>query len=190
MVLETIAGQLVNIEVNISATYGYDVRGELVGEKGTAFLRAPVHADVNLDLKQINAYPADWRPRFADAYRLQNYAWVKSINTGKPNLAPAPGTAIVPPRLRKRASKRCNRQDRRRHADRQNPDSIRESTHENWNGLRLARAFAAMTRCWTRPPRLGIAGIEFNACNWTSAPHFDLAGLLDAGPREIAAGRA
>jgi myo-inositol 2-dehydrogenase / D-chiro-inositol 1-dehydrogenase len=86
MVLETVAGQLVNIEVNISATYGYDVRGELVGEKGTAFLRAPVNADVNLGLKQFNTYPADWRPRFVDAYRQQNRAWVKSINTGKPNL--------------------------------------------------------------------------------------------------------
>jgi myo-inositol 2-dehydrogenase / D-chiro-inositol 1-dehydrogenase len=86
MVLETVAGHLVNIEVNISATYGYDVRGELVGEKGTAFLRAPIHTDVNLGLKQINTYPADWRPRFVDAYRQQNRAWVKSINTGKPNL--------------------------------------------------------------------------------------------------------
>ena len=86
MVLETIAGQLVNIEVNISATYGYDVRGELVGEKGTAFLRAPVHADVNLDLRQINTYPADWRPRFVEAYRRQNIAWIKSLNTGKPNI--------------------------------------------------------------------------------------------------------
>jgi myo-inositol 2-dehydrogenase/D-chiro-inositol 1-dehydrogenase len=86
MVLETVAGQLVNIEVNISATYGYDVRGELVGEKGTAFLRAPVHADINLGLKQINTYPADWRPRFVDAYRQQNRAWVKSVNTGIANL--------------------------------------------------------------------------------------------------------
>lgn len=86
MVLETIAGQLVNVEVNISATYGYDVRGELVGEKGTAFLRAPVHADVNLDLKQMSAYPADWRPRFTEAYRQQNLAWVKSIRTGIPNI--------------------------------------------------------------------------------------------------------
>jgi myo-inositol 2-dehydrogenase / D-chiro-inositol 1-dehydrogenase len=86
MVLETLGGHLVNIEVNISATYGYDVRGELVAEKGTAFLRAPVHTDVNLGLKQINTYPADWRPRFVDAYRQQNRAWVKSINTGQPNI--------------------------------------------------------------------------------------------------------
>lgn len=86
MVLETMAGQLVNIEVNISATYGYDVRGELVGEKGTAVLRAPQNADINLGLKQINTYPSDWRPRFVDAYRQQNRAWIKSIKTGKPNL--------------------------------------------------------------------------------------------------------
>ncbi len=86
MVLETVAGQLVNIEVNISATYGYDVRGELVGEKGTAFLRAPVNADINLELKQINTYPADWRPRFVEAYRRQNNAWVKTIATGKSNV--------------------------------------------------------------------------------------------------------
>lgn len=32
---------------------------------------------------------------------------------------------------------------------------------------------------------LGISGIEFNACNWTSAPHFNLAGLVkDAGQRK------
>lgn len=86
MVLETVAGQLINIEVNISATYGYDVRGELIGEKGTAFLRAPIHADVNLDLKQTNNYAADWRPRFRDAYRHQNQAWVKTITSGKPNI--------------------------------------------------------------------------------------------------------
>jgi myo-inositol 2-dehydrogenase/D-chiro-inositol 1-dehydrogenase len=86
MVLETVDGQLVNVEVNISATYGYDVRGELVGEKGTAVLRAPVNADINLGLRQYNVYPADWRPRFVEAYRQQNRAWVKSVTTGKPNL--------------------------------------------------------------------------------------------------------
>ena len=86
MVLETVAGQLVNIEVNISATYGYDVRGEVVGEKGTAVLRAPVLADINLGLKQSNTYPTDWRPRFVDAYCRQNRAWVKSITSGTPNL--------------------------------------------------------------------------------------------------------
>ena len=43
MVLETDGGQLVNIEINNNAAYGYDVRGELVGETGSVALNTPVH---------------------------------------------------------------------------------------------------------------------------------------------------
>ena len=84
IVLETTTGQLVDIEVNNNAAYGYDVRGEVVGEKGTALLRSPIHAESNIDLKQVTSYAADWRPRFEEAYRRQNIAWVQSIASGKP----------------------------------------------------------------------------------------------------------
>lgn len=84
MVLKTIDGQLVNVEINNNAAYGYDVRGELVGEKGSVFLRSPIASQVHVNLQSITRYPADWRPRFAEAYRLQNLAWLKSIETGKP----------------------------------------------------------------------------------------------------------
>jgi sugar phosphate isomerase/epimerase len=35
--------------------------------------------------------------------------------------------------------------------------------------------------------RLGIKGVEFNAANWTSAPHMNLKALLDspAGQRDL-----
>ncbi|MGY0587425.1 MAG: Gfo/Idh/MocA family oxidoreductase [Paraglaciecola chathamensis] len=85
MVLETESGRLVNVEVNNNAAYGYDVRGELVGEKGSIFLRNPVLTELHLDLQATEAYAADWRPRFAEAYRLQNKAWIQSIITGKPS---------------------------------------------------------------------------------------------------------
>ena len=84
MVVKTLAGQLVNIEINNNAAYGYDVRGELVGEKGSVSLRAPVSCEVSVNLSSGLAYPEDWRPRFAEAYRLQNLAWIRSIGTGKP----------------------------------------------------------------------------------------------------------
>ncbi|WP_348641810.1 Gfo/Idh/MocA family protein [Aestuariivirga litoralis] len=84
MVLETAAGQLVNIEVNNNAAYGYDVRGEVVGEKGTASLRSPINAETNAALQNLTSYAADWRPRFEEAYRRQNIAWVQSISSGKP----------------------------------------------------------------------------------------------------------
>ena len=84
MVVETNAGQLVNIEINNNAAYGYDVRGEVVGDKGTVSLRSPVYSETSTNLVQGLSYPEDWRPRFADAYRLQLQAWIKSIGTGKP----------------------------------------------------------------------------------------------------------
>jgi myo-inositol 2-dehydrogenase/D-chiro-inositol 1-dehydrogenase len=82
LVLESATGQLVTIEVFNDATYGYDVRGELVCEKGTIALRAPLRTETNAELIQGTAYPADWRPRFADAYRLQAQAWIKAIERG------------------------------------------------------------------------------------------------------------
>jgi myo-inositol 2-dehydrogenase / D-chiro-inositol 1-dehydrogenase len=84
MVLKTTAGQLVNVEINNNAAYGYDVRGELVGEKGSVFLRSPINSEILVNLQAITTYPEDWRPRFAEAYRAQNSAWLKSIAAGKP----------------------------------------------------------------------------------------------------------
>ncbi|WAP66791.1 Gfo/Idh/MocA family oxidoreductase [Jiella pelagia] len=82
LVLETTGGQLVNIEINNNAAYGYDVRGELVGEKGSVVLNAPVHARYNLALAASERYATDWRPRFAEAYRLQNKAFLQFVRTG------------------------------------------------------------------------------------------------------------
>jgi myo-inositol 2-dehydrogenase / D-chiro-inositol 1-dehydrogenase len=84
MVLETSGGQLVDIEIFIDAAYGYDVRGEMVCEKGTISLRSPVHTETNADRNQGTEFPADWRPRFADAYRLQAQAWIRGIASGTP----------------------------------------------------------------------------------------------------------
>jgi myo-inositol 2-dehydrogenase/D-chiro-inositol 1-dehydrogenase len=85
IVLETAGGQLVNIEINNNAAYGYDVRGELVGERGAISLNAAPPARLDLGLQSVTAYAADWRPRFAEAYRLQNKAWIKAIETGTPS---------------------------------------------------------------------------------------------------------
>ena len=84
MVLRTEAGQLVNVEINNNAAYGYDVRGELVGEKGSVFLRSPIASELHVGLQAVTRYAQDWRPRFAEAYRLQNAAWLTSIATGVP----------------------------------------------------------------------------------------------------------
>ena len=85
MVLNFRRGKLVDIEINNNAACGYDVRAELLGETGSVLLRAPVYSEIHTALTRQAAYPADWRPRFADAYRLQNRAWLKAIETGAPS---------------------------------------------------------------------------------------------------------
>lgn len=84
LVMRTAGGKLVNVENNNNGGYGYDVKGELACEKGAVSLRAPVNSEVSYAQLQGTAYPADWRPRFASAYRLQLQAWIRSIETGEP----------------------------------------------------------------------------------------------------------
>ena len=84
MVLRTGSGQLVNIEINNNAGYGYDVRCELVCEHGTVALRAPAHTETHLNLAATIDYAPDWRPRFEQAYRLQALAWLRSIESDTP----------------------------------------------------------------------------------------------------------
>lgn len=79
MVIEADHGLLVTVEINNNAAYGYDVRDELVGQKGSIDLGSPVHARYNLGLQSSERFAEDWRPRFADAYRAQNKAWVASV---------------------------------------------------------------------------------------------------------------
>jgi myo-inositol 2-dehydrogenase / D-chiro-inositol 1-dehydrogenase len=81
MVLRTVAGQLVNIEINNNAGYGYDVRCELVCEHGSIVMRAPVLTETHLNLGATTDYAGDWRARFEQAYRLQNLAWLRAIES-------------------------------------------------------------------------------------------------------------
>lgn len=83
MVLETKDGQLVNIEINNNAAYGYDVRGELVGEKGGIAMNHVAYSRVDSSLKQNVTYDADWRGRYEEAYRRQNKDFLRFVNTGE-----------------------------------------------------------------------------------------------------------
>lgn len=84
IVMRTTAGQIVTVDVNNDAQYGYDVRAELVGDEGSIWLKSPAATELNVKRASRNGYPADWRPRFADAYRLQNISWIASIQSGQP----------------------------------------------------------------------------------------------------------
>lgn len=84
ILLRTADGVLSTVDIFLNARYGYDVRCEVVGESGTASLREPARTEVDTALTRGLAYGADWRPRFADAYRLELQAWVDAIGGGDP----------------------------------------------------------------------------------------------------------
>lgn len=82
MVLETAGGQLATIEINNNAGYGYDVRAELVGEAGCVAINAAACTRTDLKLASSTRYDADWRGRFAEAYRRQNRDFLRFVETG------------------------------------------------------------------------------------------------------------
>ena len=82
MVLETVDGQIVNIEINNNAAYGYDVRAELVGEAASIATNHVAFTRTDRALTTGTAYEADWRGRYAEAYRRQNRAFLRFVQTG------------------------------------------------------------------------------------------------------------
>jgi myo-inositol 2-dehydrogenase/D-chiro-inositol 1-dehydrogenase len=85
ILLRTIDGALATVEVFLNARYGYDIRCEVVGDRGTLALANPVRVISDLDGRRSTGYPADWRPRFADAYRIELQAWIDAVATGRPS---------------------------------------------------------------------------------------------------------
>jgi myo-inositol 2-dehydrogenase/D-chiro-inositol 1-dehydrogenase len=75
-------GVVVDAEIFINAQYGYDVRAELVCEHGTITLTPPHDVTMTRSASQAFAFPSDWRPRFAAAYRAELQAWTKGIDSG------------------------------------------------------------------------------------------------------------
>lgn len=82
MVLETVDGQVVTIEINNNAAYGYDVRAELVGEAASIALNPVAYTRLDAALTTGTAYDADWRSRYHQAYVRQNRAFLRFVQTG------------------------------------------------------------------------------------------------------------
>ena len=85
ILLRTADGVLTTVEVFLNARYGYDIRCEVVGDRGTVALTNPARVVADADRRRATGYPADWRPRFADAYRAELQAWVDAVAAGRPS---------------------------------------------------------------------------------------------------------
>lgn len=82
MVLETANDQLVTIEINNNAAYGYDVRAELVGEAGSMAMNNVAYTRTDMKLASSTRYDTDWRGRYHEAYVRQNRDFLRFVETG------------------------------------------------------------------------------------------------------------
>jgi myo-inositol 2-dehydrogenase / D-chiro-inositol 1-dehydrogenase len=82
LLLEMSSGALVDIEALINSGYGYDIRGEVVGETGTVELTETAAVVVKRDGGFGGRVPADWRERFARAYDAELQEWIDAVSAG------------------------------------------------------------------------------------------------------------
>ena len=83
VLLEMASGVLVDVEVFVNARYGYDIRGEIVGETGTVALgEAAGEVTVKAAGARTSRVPADWRDRFAGAFDTEFQDWLDAVAAG------------------------------------------------------------------------------------------------------------
>ncbi len=82
MILETTTGVLVNVETSVNIRYGYDIRGEVIGEDGTAALAETGQVVLRTNNSVGVAVPEDWRERFIAAYDVEFQEWINEVVAG------------------------------------------------------------------------------------------------------------
>jgi myo-inositol 2-dehydrogenase / D-chiro-inositol 1-dehydrogenase len=89
LILETAGGVLVDVEISVNVRYGYDIRGEILGEDGTAALGELSPVTVRRAGQVSTPVPADWRERFILAYDIEFQEWIDSIAGGGEPVGPS-----------------------------------------------------------------------------------------------------
>ena len=89
MILESESGVLVNVETSVNIRYGYDIRGEVIGETGTAALADRGLVVVRSANRVGVEVPEDWRQRFVAAYDVEFQEWITAVSAGQGAVGPS-----------------------------------------------------------------------------------------------------
>jgi myo-inositol 2-dehydrogenase/D-chiro-inositol 1-dehydrogenase len=76
VVFETVSGRVVDVEVFVNAGYGYEIRCEAVGSRGTVELAPPGLVVARRQGARSAEVPEPFERRFGEAYRRELQAWV------------------------------------------------------------------------------------------------------------------
>lgn len=83
VLIETVKGTRIDVEVFVNCQYGYDIQCEVVGETGIAKLPEPSQVQLRSEAKLSNAILTDWKDRFIDAYDVELQAFIDSVRAGQ-----------------------------------------------------------------------------------------------------------
>jgi len=83
ILFEMATGALVDVEASINIQFGYDIRGEVVGETGTVELAENAAVLVKRDGRYGGRVPEDWRERFLRAYDAEFQEWIDAASAGR-----------------------------------------------------------------------------------------------------------
>ena len=84
LILEMADGAIVDVEIFVNCSYGYDIRCEVVGERGTVELGDGYGAIVRGGGLKSTRVPPDWRERFMAAYDVELQDWIDGVAAGEP----------------------------------------------------------------------------------------------------------
>ncbi len=82
LLLRMAGGAVVDVEVTVNIAYGYDIRGEVIGETGTVALAESAAVLVKRAGTVSGRVPEDWRERFIRAYDVELQDWVDNCRRG------------------------------------------------------------------------------------------------------------
>jgi myo-inositol 2-dehydrogenase/D-chiro-inositol 1-dehydrogenase len=82
VVFELGGGIMIDVELSVNIRYGYDIRGEVVGETGVAQLADDAKTVVSTTSGSVRRVPADWRERFISAYDTEFQEWIDGVAAG------------------------------------------------------------------------------------------------------------
>jgi myo-inositol 2-dehydrogenase / D-chiro-inositol 1-dehydrogenase len=82
VLFEMSSGAIVDVEVSVNIQYGYDIRGEIIGEDGTVELAESNPVVVKTKSGFGGRVPEDWRERFVRAFDIEFQEWLAAAAQG------------------------------------------------------------------------------------------------------------
>ncbi|WP_110649068.1 Gfo/Idh/MocA family protein [Salinicola peritrichatus] len=82
VLLETIQGVRIDVEVFVNCQYGYDIQCDVIGEEGIAHLPEPQSLTFRQAGQHSNEVLQDWKKRFGDAFDVELQAFIDGVANG------------------------------------------------------------------------------------------------------------